>query len=200
MEIAVSFNWRIDELVQYRKSRLPGGIFVPLAVALLLASLPLTWPTTLVGAATNLLLAYTLVAAFRLLDDLADLPRDRREYPQRVLSRAVSTVHFHIVTVTFLIINAVIIGLTRPRTSLALYIALVVALTVWYCIPGRMVCRGVPNYHVVLLKYPAFVYLLASDTPAMRAVLLISIMVSVYLCVCIYEIAHDRRYYARQSI
>jgi hypothetical protein len=200
MEIAVSSNSRINELVRYWQSRLPISIFVPLAVLLYAASLAAASKPTIVELVTNLLLSYTLVVQFRLLDDLADLRHDRFQYPDRVMSKAVSLGHYQFVVGLLFIINTLLIVLAKPVLALVLFIALTVTLQVWYTLPGRMLCRGIPNYHVVLLKYPLFVYVLAANMSSARAVLLIVAMVSVYLFVCIYEVVHDRRYYTRQSI
>jgi len=179
---------------------MPLGIFVPLALLLYLASLAVTWPTTIIELTTNLVLACTLVAQFRLLDDLADLTRDRQEHPTRVLSRAVTLGHFHAVVVALFVSNALLIELTKPTVVFVLFLLLTVLLQIWYWLPGRMLYRGILNYHIVLLKYPFFVYVLASNVRAAEVLILMGVMIFVYLSLCIYELVHDRRYYSRQTV
>src|SRR4051794_34519101 len=84
MEIAVSSTWPLADLARYGWTRFPPGRFVPLAVYLGLAA----GAGDLALVAQRVLLALAWLLEFRLADDLADRPRDRRDHPDRVLARA----------------------------------------------------------------------------------------------------------------
>ncbi len=193
MEIAALFNLRIDELLRYRQSRLPAGLHLSLALFLWTASLVTGWPATAASLAVNLVLAGTLVLQFRLWDDLNDVARDRIDHPRRVLCQATSLSHFRLLLAAIFALNVAAITLLKPGHFLVAFLILNMALFLWYRVPRTFRLYSFFSYHVVLVKYPVFVYLLgfvaAGDEGAPR----LFAMALVYLCFCVYEVLHDER-------
>ena len=62
----------------------------------------------------------------------------------------------------------------------------------WYWFPPRSSWSGL-NYHVVLLKYPAFILLIDSRrAPLSGDTTILQITAAVYLLLCVFEVCHDR--------
>lgn len=191
MEIAALFKLRIDELLRYRQSRLPAGLCLPLALFLWTAGLATGWPETAAGLAVNLVLACTLVLQFRLWDDLHDVPRDRMDHPQRVLCQATSLGHFRLLLAAAFVLNFAAIALLKPGFFLAAFAMLNLSFFAWYRLADRFRLHALFRYHVVLVKYPVFVYLLGSAAAGGEGSPHFSAMALVYLCFCVYEVLHD---------
>jgi hypothetical protein len=181
------WNLRTDELFLYLRTRFGSRIGL-LVVLLLLGSLA-ELPAILIDLGVRAVLAATLVAQFRLWDDLADRERDRREHPDRILPRATSLVPFHVLLAAAFAANVGLLVAFRPVWTVVLFLALNAVLLAWY---GRL--RGWvnrPRVHslVLLLKYPAFVVLLAG----VATLRLLAAAALVYLILCVYEFLHDLR-------
>ena len=125
-------------------------------------------------------LSVLLLLQFRLWDDLADLRVDRVYQPQRVMSRAVSAEPF-IGAASILAVVCGALTAWSDYRKLIVLAGLSVLLLFWYRVRP---CEFGLGYHVVLIKYPAFVYIL-SPAPSLRALLL------VYFGACAYEVLHD---------
>lgn len=166
----------------WRASRLQGSRFLPLAMIV-------AWAAWLGGDRTQgpsvvmLVVAYSLIAQFRLWDDLVDRERDRGAHPGRVLSGAGDTTPF-VATVWGLgVINGIALYALNDWVALSGLLGLHGALGLWY---ARAATRGMIHDHVLLLKYPVFVMLLAS--PASNPGLLVSTSVLVYAALCAFEL------------
>ncbi len=126
------------------------------------------------------LTAYTLVAQFRLWDDLEDRKHDAVQHPYRVLSGAVTLLPFWGLFAALALLNLVLLA---AELSAALgWLAICAVHLVWYRLRRR---RG---HHLLLIKYPAIATVLALQhgaTPHAPALAL------VYLTFCIYEVLHD---------
>ncbi|HEU4342431.1 MAG TPA: hypothetical protein VFU31_12745, partial [Candidatus Binatia bacterium] len=137
-------------------------------------------------------LACTLIFQFRLWDDLESLEEDRLQHPERILSKAVSLVPFRAFLILLFTLNSVFLSLGRdfvPR--LAAFLLLSGGLLCWYRGRRRVPHNKLADSHLILLKYPLFVYLITQPSQAGFISLGLSMSV-VYLCFCIYEILHDR--------
>jgi hypothetical protein len=187
------FSSPVRQWLRYRRERFPAAVFVPLAVFLWTAGLASGLPVSARGFAVEFALACGLLFQFRLWDDLADLPGDRREYPDRLLCRAPSLAAFYFLLATALAVNAAFIALLRPVSVLALFGLFNAAFLLWYGCLRDLVSWPAVGCHVVLLKYPAFVYLLSPPPSAGAAGPLAWAMALVYLCFAVHEVIHDPR-------
>jgi hypothetical protein len=188
-ETAALSAWWTNDLVGYVRTRLPPHIFVPLALFL--------WGAASVGRASRvpyeaIALAWTLVAQFRLWDDLADRDEDRARHPERVLARAASLRPFRgLVLALFLVNTAWLLLWSAP--AVVLFLALNAFFAAWYA-GLRRACPGrAGRAHVVLLKYPAFVYTVAAPPDPVPEDRLVAVAAMVYLTFCIHEVLHDDR-------
>jgi 4-hydroxybenzoate polyprenyltransferase len=187
----VSSTSPLDELLAYLRERFTARVaaLVPLLAG---ASLVPSPPTGLLDLLGRLALAGTLVAQFRLWDDLADRRRDRIDHPERVLSRARSLVPFWGLLVALLLFNLLAVGLSRPPEALAILVGCDAAFLAWYGFLRHWV-PVVLRAPFLLLKYPGFVYLLAARPDVPAGASLIAPLVLVYVVLCGYEWWHDPR-------
>lgn len=195
MEIkALSDSWTKD-LFEYQQSRLPGAIYVPLAVFLSTAGMVggegTGWREQLFFG----LVAWTLTFQFRLWDDLMDVAQDRREHPDRVLCRRESFRPFHLLTASLCGANLVLFGaldwMANEWRRSTLFIVLNMAMFLWYRLRDRSALSNGARSHIALMKYPVFVYLLSGVvTPRGMIPLLLSATL-VYLCFSVFELLHN---------
>lgn len=164
-------------------SRMPARLFGTVALlitggAALGGAPSATW--ALAAAVTALLLLFQ----FRLWDDLADAPSDRVRHPERYLPRCASTSPFRTalgVAAASSLIAVFLLGGPAAAAGLAL---LNLGFAAWYR-RAPEARAGVPGTMLLLLKYPAFVLLLA---PAPRDPLLLTLAcAAVYAAVCLHE-------------
>jgi len=193
-------------LRRYRAERLPWTMtaIVPLLLAVCAQAGARGNPTTFV---VDVLLASLLFAQFRIFDDLADRPRDARIHPERVLAR---THTVRPIVIAGLSLAAATLGILLLRTAVRLdsasaarpsaigaYLALIALLSSWYSLRGE---RTLVGDHLLLTKYPAFVWIVATSRVTLPApgreaatAQLVLSMVAVYLAACVYEALHDDR-------
>ena len=174
----------------YLRTRFPASRFGPLALALVLAS----FAGEAVPGAGNLLrrlvLAACLIVQFRIWDDLADRERDRRRHPGRVLVAVRRLGPFHAIWGAAAAAAAGLLAAGPwPAWRVPVYGLLGLGLGVWYGAGRGWWPQPLLHYHVVLVKYPVFVYLLGGD--AARPLPRILAAVAVYLTLCAYEAVHD---------
>ncbi len=182
---------RMNELLGYTKSRFPARLYLPLALFLCIASHSAGWPATAIEFAINVLLACTLVFQFRLWDDLNDVERDRVEHSDRVLPQAASLTHFRFLLVWVFTFNLAMLAALKPTTLLVVFLLLNTTILIWYWYLSKVCSCAVVSYHVVLIKYPVFVYLLSHGFTEFEALLYAAALV--YLCFCVHEVLHDAR-------
>jgi hypothetical protein len=152
------FTSSLESIGAWRAQRLPLARFAPLAVLIAWAAGGSTVATArglaLIG------LALSLIAQCRLWDDLVDRDRDRSAHPERLLA-ARGPVDVYVNAVIGLgAVNALALAVlfAWPRALGAA--VLFAALALWY--RGHR-ARGLVHAHALLLKYPAFVLLLAGS-------------------------------------
>jgi hypothetical protein len=210
----------IELLIAYGRTRVPLWVYLPLAVFLWVASLPMDIVAVmdLPDHASGIAFAFSLAVQFRLWDDLADVEEDRKVHPERVLVRAGSLAPFYVVLVILItgndvwvyfhpvswVTGALFLGQPGPWRGAGMVGPLVFLLLnygflVWYQWLRRSFREPLVRAHVVLIKYPVFVYLLAMPW-APNAVTLSPSPVwpawnlaVVYLTFCCYEVLHDDR-------
>ena len=174
-----SWNDALIALRAWRRERFGHGLFVPAAMTLLCASLvgdP--WPCP--GAfAISAAMAWLALLALRLWDDLEDRPRDATQHPERVLPQVTQIRPF----VLLVIILVMVIGvMTRfSGGSLAVWVGLIGLLMVFYRVGGQTRAGG---DLVVLLKYPAMVFVLRGSLDLVG----FCVMALVFTAVCFDEL------------
>jgi hypothetical protein len=178
------------DVLAYLRSRFPARLSGPLAVFLGTAALATGPHPSPAAVLLTTALAGSLVLQFRLWDDLADLPQDRRRHPDRILSRARTTRPFRRLLAATVALNVGLLAV-RPGAGPRLVALglLGAALGVWYGRLREIWPHPVLAYHVVLAKYPVFVCLLSAPGGSVRR--LVVAMALVYLCVGVYEALHD---------
>lgn len=182
-----------ENLLAYRAERLPLSRFIPLAGALVfLARGPAGAIGPGLGLVVSLVLAWGLVAAFRLWDDLADLPEDRRRRPERVLC-GLSTPDlraFSLTLAALLAASAAVFAAWAPA-KLGGFVLLLAYYGIYYGGFRERIADRALRAHAALLKYGAFVALLAPA--AAEPVRAAAAAFLAYFAMCAYELAHDAR-------
>lgn len=180
----------LELIVAWRGSRMPLARFLPLA--LLLAWAAAAASTTGMGGVTGsqaaavVLLALGLIAQFRLWDDLADRARDLRAHPGRVLANDEAVAVLTAASGALAAFNMLALGLLRGWAQALAALVLGALVLLWYRVHRG---RGLVHAHVLLLKYPAFVVLLAG-APVQGAALLLAAAL-VYCALCAFELLDD---------
>jgi hypothetical protein len=180
MRIMAMFTSSLESLGAWRAQRLPLARYVPLALLIAWAACG-----SMIASARGLalvVLALSLIAQCRLWDDLVDRKRDRSAHPSRLLAAA-GTIDAYV--------NAVVVLATLNALALALMLAwpralgavmLFAAVALWYRCHRT---RGLVHAHILLLKYPAFVLLLAESPFATQT---LAAALVVYAAMCAFEI------------
>ncbi len=138
------------------------------------------------SAITGSLLAAILIIQFRLWDDLADRTLDATLHPQRVLVNTSRLRHFQLMCGALAL--PIAIGLFFIGTDhLLVYAALLAAMSLVYA-AGTTALPRLVRTHLVLLKYPVFIWLCAWNFSQERW---LSVAIGIYLILCLFEIASD---------
>ena len=180
------FTSSLESIGAWRAQRLPLVRFGLLALLLAGAACG-----SVIASARGLAfvaLALSLVAQCRLWDDLVDRERDRSSHPERLLAAGEAPGPFVTAVLVLAAANALALGLLRGWTHALGAAVLFAALALWY--RGHR-ARGLVHAHVLLLKYPAFVLLLAASPLETRT---LTAALVVYAAMCAFEImdAHSR--------
>ncbi len=191
MEIEAMWFWG-TELLGYLRTRMPVAVFFPAAIFLNVAALAAGRSFEPAGFLWSTGLALLLLLQFRLWDDLVDVHRDRHAHPSRLLCRAESLTGFRLFLGVLFLVNGFWISRLEGILPLLVFCLYCVLLGLWYRLrPSRSAGHDY-EYHVVLTKYPLFVYLLSCNFCAANLRLLLSLLL-VYFCLGVYELLHDRR-------
>ena len=177
----------------YLGERFKPALFGPAAVVLTAAA---AWASgTGTGAASLAVmfgLALILLLQFRLWDDLEDREHDQRRHPARVLARA-NPAPFRRTCALLASTNILLlVAAGSPAAALG-----VVCLDLFFWIAYGPLRPRLPDriwrFQILLLKYPAFVAVLAAAFGSPIRMRLFTSVATVYLCACAYEALHDRR-------
>lgn len=175
-----TFTSSLDAIGAWREQRLPLARYAPLALLI-------AWGAGGSGIAgsgglIDSALALSLIAQYRLWDDLVDRVRDRSAHPERLLARVASTSPFVHAAVVLAVANAAALGLRHGWLHAFGAGTLIVTIALWY---RRHRARGLVHAQVLLVKYPAFVVLLAAWPPEPRA---LAAALAVYAAMCAFEL------------
>lgn len=182
----------MNDLLRYRRERLPMELVLSVAALLTIAAAVLSerWP--LADVLWNVVLAGFLVIQFRLWDDLQDINNDRISHPDRVLCRLVSHSHFRIVVVILFVLNSIALSLTKSLHAVTVFVVLNAVFLLWY----RALRDWVGTFlhiHFVLTKYPVFAFLLADEPLSKNRTSVLLILAVVFGGACFYEFLHNRQ-------
>jgi len=166
-------------------------VFVPLAGFLCAAAAIGPRSPRWGDAAIAMLPALLLLFQFRLWDDLADRDQDALEHPDRVLPASDSVAAYRWLASVTAALNIVIAVTSATPLHVAVLIALNLSFLAWYGRLRKYLESPLLHAHVVLLKYPAFVFILNGIIAAGSAQYPVYPMLVTYLAFCIYEILHD---------
>jgi hypothetical protein len=172
----------MNQLVAWLHERMPARRFVPLALLLALLGGPLALRRLPLA-----LLAWLLLATFRLRDDLVDHERDRQRAPERVLARTPSLRPFSRAWALGFVVALVGVIMAQGLVHARMLVWLGGAFELAY----RRSLGG--RHRWVLLKYPAFVLLLAERIDVETA----GIAALVYLSLALFERIDDPELAAR---
>ena len=190
-----------DTIRRYMVERYPARRFVALAL-FVSGSGFLAMPSAQRGDAAGAfgsvmrgaLVAYLIVLALRVWDDLEDRNHDASAHPDRitVLPEATTPLR-HLTMVSGGIAMALVAIGVEPMNRLLICAVLVVALAAWYRLRASLSPSRVIAAHVVLAKYPVIAYLAAPE--ALRAgsglALAAPVFIAMYLLLCIHEALDD---------
>lgn len=170
MGTAVSSKSFANDLRTYAATRIASARIGLLWLSLTGCALAVSvWPV-MAYAVTPAVLAALLIVQFRFWDDLADHRYDAHHHPQRVL---VSTVHGHKFVLLCIAVALPIVWalwVWRDPARLLGYAALCAAMGMLYTASPQW--PRVARSHLVLLKYPVFVWLCAISPQAHRTVMI----------------------------
>jgi hypothetical protein len=176
----------IASLAGYVRERGRPGIFIPAAILIAVganAGHAIDFARLVASAALVLL----LIAQFRLWDDLADLAIDRSRHPERVLSRAARVEGFVVFALLLATANVAVAAWLSGPVGVVMLLLLDATIAVWYAARPRH--RTLVGDLVILIKYPAFVFIVAgslSPSPAQ-----VTAAIATYAAACVFEVWHD---------
>ena len=180
------FGYWTDTIRLYRRERFPLRVFAPVATVLTFAAFAKDAPDDLPQLLLSLAASMLLLFQFRVWDDLGDRDHDIVHHPGRVLSRCRRASWFYALVAVIGLVNCLIFF--RLGHSPIPFLLICGGALLWYTRVSAVSRSSLTGRHMLLLKYPAFVWLIAPSHPLQ----LISSMAIVYACCVIYEALHDR--------
>lgn len=168
-----------SDLIAYGVERLRTWPMMALWLLVSGAAVAAAHPQDLAAVIIRILLAASLIAQFRLWDDLVDRDHDRHLHPQRMMVRTSHLGTFRIAVLLLALPNIALLTALGGVSHLAGYIGLVIATAIAYRMPWRS--RLLRN-QFLLLKYPAFIGLSQTvlATNAAIAAVVVYLIVSAY--------------------
>ena len=182
----------IAVFVEYFRERLRLRLFGPVLLLLTLAAWWLAsgavlWAPFKAGGLMTL-----LVVQFRLWDDLADRARDRTTHPERVLVRH-DVLPFKVLTVSLAIGAVAFAGATGGLKPALVVAGLDVIFIFLYGLARPLLSETVWSFPVLLVKYPAFVVIVAVALGRPSPGRSVGVALVAYGAALAYEARHPRR-------
>jgi hypothetical protein len=175
----------------YLAERFKVSIFGPAAVVHAAAAVWAAKTGAGASVAATFGLAVVLLLQFRLWDDLEDRERDRRRHPARVLARANPT-PFRWACALVAAANIVLLVIAGSRDAVLGLACLDLFFWIAYGPLRRRLSDRAWRFQILLVKYPAFVGVLATAFATPTRMRLCMAAAAVYVCACVYEAIHDR--------
>jgi len=181
----------IDTAAAYLRERYASPVFVVLAALLAATGLAISpGPVAAAALVRSFAIAFLLVLAFRIGDDLADAPRDGVLHPDRVLVRTADRRPFiALLTAAAALAGALIATTPEPIARLIAIGGAALVLGVWY--GARADAKPLFAAHVVLSKYPIIALAAAPALPPSVTGSVVSTLVALYAVLCAYETFDD---------
>jgi len=184
----------IDTAAAYLRERYASPVFVVLAALLAATGLMISpGPVAAAALVRSFAIAFLLVLAFRIGDDLADASRDGVLHPNRVLVRATDRRPFIALLIAAAAFAGALIATTpEPIARLIAIGGAALLLAVWYAARGgAKPLKPLLAAHVVLLKYPIIALAAAPALPRSVTGSAVSTLVALYAVLCAYETFDD---------
>jgi len=129
-----------------------------------------------------------LIFQFRFWDDLADVSFDREYFPQRILAQCEHHQMFYPVVLLLAAASGGVIFVWRAEWQTLVYLLLLASFVFLYRIFASREVHRVIRTHLVLLKYPAFIFVAPTTGNLYFAA---CIAASVYFCLTIFDLLSD---------
>jgi 4-hydroxybenzoate polyprenyltransferase len=183
----------IDTAAAYLRERYASPLFAVLATLLAAAGWAISpGEVTVASLVRSFAIAFLLVLAFRIGDDLADAPRDAVLHPERVLVRTADRRPFvALLAATAAVALALIATAPKPIARLIATGGAALLLGAWYAVRGE--AKPLFAAHVVLLKYPIIALAAAPALPRSVTGSVVSTLAALYAVLCAYETFDDPR-------
>lgn len=191
------FMSRAEIIRRYLVERYRTRRFIPLALLLASAGMLAAPGTERLGTVAAFgsglracFIAYIVVLALRVWDDLQDRERDALAHPDRITVRAeAATPLRHLAWASVAATTVLIATGDEPLARLLVFALLGATLGFWYRVRTSLAPSPVLTAHVVLIKYPVIAYLVAPGAVhgASGLTLAAPVLVAVYLLLCIHE-------------
>jgi hypothetical protein len=176
----------------YLRERFPQRIFAPAAIGIVVAA---HWASTATTTAPTLMFvtacSFLLLLQFRLWDDLEDRDRDAATHPERLLVR-MPAAPYRCTLMGLALANVALCGIGGWPAAVEM-VLLNLAFHVAYRRTRRHVSDGVWRFSILLLKYPAFVVVLATMFGAPQPGRVAAAALVAYSTACGYEALHGNR-------
>lgn len=163
----VALSAFVADLCAYGRERLLRGRILSLVLLLWASVLVTDAPVKAGGGQTQLALIVLLTVTFRMWDDLADVARDRRLHPNRILVRMRAKDGFRHALRALAVATGVTLLFWPNPVAAPAYLLLCLCFGLLYSAAARSLLSRPARVQLVLLKYPAFM-LIATLQPSVR--------------------------------
>jgi hypothetical protein len=192
METVELFNaFERASLQRYIATRFKWSVVIALPCLLTTLAAIAKWDWDLPVLSQNFLLALSLVISFRLADDLADRQRDQLRFPNRELCKTEYLQSYLVVLMVLLAVTTALVLLTRGVIALTSLVMAICLISVWYKAREAWQASSILNYHVVLTKYIAFVWILIDPDTLQNSIHGWWSALTAYVLLLLWEVVHD---------
>ncbi len=192
---------RLDIIRRYMVERYPARRFVTLAF-FVSGSGFLAVPSPQRGNAADAfgsvirgaLVAWLIVLALRVWDDLEDRSHDALAHPDRITVRPGAKPPLRYLSLVSGVIAIALVAIgVAPMNRLLICAVLGIALAAWYRVRATLSPSRVFAAHVVLAKYPVIAYIVAPEALRRSSGLALAapVFIAMYLLLCIHEALDD---------
>lgn len=179
----------LKELAIYCRSRLVVWRIATLTFIVTAFSVAISRDLSLVSIILTFLLIVLLIAQFRLRDDLHDIPHDSLYAPDRVLVTSWFIPNYYFVLALFFIVIGAFLVMFRSTQQFAIYLIACAFMEFIYRFSNWKGAWRLLRNHIVILKYPAFLFICSPLFDIERFINMSGIL---YLILSIEDLATDK--------